>query len=504
MICRGHVGLGEVRSTRRAPLPGNCTIAPYLRTAVMNTDSPDFRVIVASPKWSLNGVNIFSANLVRGLRERNVEARLLLTMQDEYDIKPMPLPSDLPVDRLPVHGSASWRTRWNKMIEYLEGMSPCIYVPNHDYAYSSVGPKLSANVGIVGIIHSDDPQHYAHFRAQGEYWNAIVAVSSLVAEKASALKPHLSSRLTTIPYGVQVAQDLPLKSQSPEAPLRIIYNGCLHQRQKRILDLPKIGRAMLERGVPVEFDIIGGGVDSELVQDASASLVEKEVFRFHGILPNEKVLEMLERSDVCILTSEYEGLPNALLEAMGRGCVPVVSNIESGIPQVVLNGDTGYLVPVGDIDAFAERLEGLYRNPQKRLAMSIRAHEQISQGGYRTQDMVARYLLLFQKVMEDSATGALPSSSWKNQTITVLPTIVEILCASACHTGSAIQHTYCSFCRWESLEAAGSLYERKNRPGYFGERQQRFREAEPVMDICSNLSAPRTGSHDSSTARHSR
>ena len=57
------------------------------------------RVIVTSPVWSLNGVNVFSANLVRGLRSSGFDARIRLTGVSYRERKPMPVPADIPVEQ---------------------------------------------------------------------------------------------------------------------------------------------------------------------------------------------------------------------------------------------------------------------------------------------------------------------------------------------------------------------------------------------------------------------
>lgn len=127
--------------------------------------------------------------------------------------------------------------------------------------------------------------------------------------------------------------------------------------------------------------------------------------RFLGTLPNARVLEIFEQSDVFILTSDYEGLPLSLLEAMGRGCVPVVTDIRSGIPELVRDGVNGYRVPVGDIQAFAERLSSLQRQPALRRQLASQAHQTIRTEGYDVERMVERYLMLFERVLREAETG---------------------------------------------------------------------------------------------------
>lgn len=369
----------------------------------------DFQVVVASPYWAMNGVNIFSANLVRGLQAQGVAAHILLTEQHSslVDIHEplLALPSDIPVVELPVAEPECWGAHWRAMLRYLEARAPCIYIPNSDWRHSIVSPKLSRRVGIVGIVHSDDPLHYDHAARLGRYWNAIVTTSQAIAGRVAAQHPALAERITTIPIGVPVPARFPERRADKSAPLRVIYHGGLTQYQKRILDLPCIVEALLARQVPVTLTIVGDGADRERLQAASQTLAARGAIRFLGMLPHDQILDSLAQQDVYILTSEFEGMPNALNEAMGHGCVPVVTDIRSGIPEVVQDGVNGYLAPVGDVEAFADRLALLYRDPERRDSMARRAYHTVVEGGYRSQDMVRRYLALFERVWHEAARG---------------------------------------------------------------------------------------------------
>lgn len=365
----------------------------------------DFNVIAASPVWSLNGVNVFSANLVRGMRAFGIPAHILLTRQTQPDFKPMPLVSDVPVEHLSVRNEDNWKARWHAMVRYLEERAPCIYIPNYDFDHSCVSPKLSNRVGIVGIVHSDDPQHYEHVSRLGKYWNAIVAVSKAVCHKTVSLDPTLSQRLITISHGVSIPNHLPRRPLDSNSRLKMVYAGRLVQRQKRILDLVKIAEALLAQHIPFELTIIGGGSDQDRFLAASKDLIEQGVIRFLGILPNEMVLEILEQNDVFLMTSEFEGMPLTLIEAMGRGCVPVVTDIESGVRELVRNHVNGFLIPVGAIESFAERLAMLQGDVGWCQKLSLNAYGTVDKGGYRVQDMVLQYIELFHLVLREAESG---------------------------------------------------------------------------------------------------
>jgi hypothetical protein len=166
----------------------------------------------------------------------------------------------------------------------------------------------------------------------------------------------------------------------------------------------------------VELTIIGGGIEKGRLLDACRTLVAEGAVRFLGTLPNARVLEIFEQSDVFILTSEFEGLPLGLLEAMGRGCVPVVTDIRSGIPELVQEGVNGFKVPVGDIQAFVDRLYVLQLDVPLRRGLASQAHRTIRTGGYCVEDMVRNYLALFERVL-----GEIEPGDYRRPTGEILP-----------------------------------------------------------------------------------
>jgi glycosyltransferase involved in cell wall biosynthesis len=83
----------------------------------------------------------------------------------------------------------------------------------------------------------------------------------------------------------------------------------------------------------------------------------------------EKVEGLLARSRIFLLTSKSEGLSIALAEAMLAGAVPVVANV-GDLGELVVDGQTGWLVPSGDFDAHAAKIRGLLEDPEEWEKMS--------------------------------------------------------------------------------------------------------------------------------------
>lgn len=105
-----------------------------------------------------------------------------------------------------------------------------------------------------------------------------------------------------------------------------------------------------ERLPDVRFQVIG--VNKEFPETIGMQ-VPKNVSLLSN-MPQEKLRAYYQKSAVFCQPSRSEGLPNTLCEAMACGCIPVGTNA-GGIPTVI--GDTGYIVPPGDIDALARALE---------------------------------------------------------------------------------------------------------------------------------------------------
>jgi glycosyltransferase involved in cell wall biosynthesis len=165
------------------------------------------------------------------------------------------------------------------------------------------------------------------------------------------IEPEVAPRSRTIHYGVPTPAALPERDPALSAqPLRIVYAGRFVEEQKRVSDLAKVAHALAGRGIPVSWTLIGDGPEAAALRAAFGGLPAGSTVEFTGRLAADSVLERYGSSDVLILTSSYEGLPLSLLEAMAHGAMPVVTAVDSGIPEVLRDGENGFVVPIGGRD----------------------------------------------------------------------------------------------------------------------------------------------------------
>lgn len=136
---------------------------------------------------------------------------------------------------------------------------------------------------------------------------------------------------------------------------------------KRHIDLMSACRCALNQGVDTELRFAGDGPCRKELEMLSAELGLKDRVIFYGHISDREVLmNLLDASDLFVMTSASEGLPRALLEAMARG-LPVAGTRVGGIAELVRETE---LFPVGDVQTLAGLIVELVQNPRRLNEMS--------------------------------------------------------------------------------------------------------------------------------------
>jgi glycosyltransferase involved in cell wall biosynthesis len=256
--------------------------------------------------------------------------------------------------------------------------------------------SLPAQVVRLGIIQSDDPGPYKMARHYAPWLDGMVGVSETICRRLREDSAYAGLRVECIPYGIDFGPAVVRTARDPAKPLRIIYVGRVSEIQKRVSRLIELARTLQSRGEHFEFTFAGSGSELDATRDVLRNFPN---VRFLGDVMNSEIAALLRSHDVFVLLSDFEGLPLSLLEAMGQGVVPVVSDLESGIRQVV-TPETGIRVPIGDVPAAAAAISVLAREPLRLAGLSTAA-SQLAHREYSAARMAERYLQL----VAELATG---------------------------------------------------------------------------------------------------
>jgi len=126
------------------------------------------------------------------------------------------------------------------------------------------------------------------------------------------------------------------------------------------------------------------------------------------LIIRERVVEIedfMQAADLSLITSESESFCLSILEAMWFAC-PSISTCVGGIPEVVRDGQTGVLVPFGDVEAFAGAIEGLKRDPNRRAALG-QAARATAHAEFSAEVIVPRYEALYRRMCDERSSQAI-------------------------------------------------------------------------------------------------
>ena len=176
---------------------------------------------------------------------------------------------------------------------------------------------------------------------------------------------------------------------------KILLHASNFRKIKRVEDVVKVF-VKVNQVIPSKLLLVGDGPERSAIEDLCRSTCSRADIRFLG--RQEQMEEILAISDLFILPSEYESFGLVALEAMAAE-VPVISTNVGGLPEVNINGVTGFLSNVGDVDDMSKNIINLLSDEKAFATMKKNALEHAMK--FDINNIVPQYENLYKKVLEE-------------------------------------------------------------------------------------------------------
>lgn len=301
------------------------------------------------------GTDIFTQRLVRGLNKQGIQAEITwLPLRAEY------APWTVPVPKVPAWATAVHVNTWIHP-RFIPRSLPLVATIHH-------------------AIHHPDAQSYKGWirSAYHKYWIApierrvmlradkVIAVSQFVAD--SARQTLIDVPMEVIYNGIDTEIFTPAhRPRKPGEPFRLLYVGSWMARKGVDLLTP----IMRKLGEGFELHFTGGPAAEKDKAHMPPNMVD--IGRLHG---DAAVAEAMQSADALMFPTRSEGFGLVAVEAMACG-LPVIGFTETCLDEILENGVTGNLVPLGNITAITEAVRTLAKNRTKLPTMSIAARQHV-------------------------------------------------------------------------------------------------------------------------------
>ena len=315
-----------------------------------------------------------------------------LHILEKYDVKPIIIP-ELIRNPNPV----SDRKAYRKIKSIIEEFQPDI-VHTHASKAGVLGRKAAISCGVKTIVHTYHGHvfhsYFGKFKTQlikslernlANKSSGIVAISNL--QKEELVQAHRicnEKKVKVIPLGFDLSAFLQ-ESQEKREQVRNEFNvdkdevaiaiiGRLAPIKNHSFFL-KVIQQLLEKGVlNIKVFIVGDGSERELIDKTANALNEKYGQK---IILTSWILDIAtfnKGMDIICLTSDNEGTPVSLIEAQASA-LPIVSTDVGGVRDIVLDGESGFITKLGDIETYVEKLRLLVENEKLRVKFAAKGRD---------------------------------------------------------------------------------------------------------------------------------
>lgn len=284
--------------------------------------------------------------------------------------------------------------RMFRMLQALTKINPDVLIPFIDsVVYCTYLVNLLLGKKFVFTVRNS-PWRVADSRFPKMIAKTADAIMLQNLEQAEFFPESYRDRISIVPNPVAGKFQFYQKEQYAERLTKICAVGRLHPQKNFPLLISAVKE--IQAVYPhISLQIYGEGEEQKKLEDLIGQWNLSAVCKLMG--RTSKVEDVLKETDLFVLSSDYEGMPNALIEAMATGVPCISSDCRTGPKSLIRDGQTGLLFKTGDLDALKEKMTWALQHPEEMNQMGKAAREDIL-NTYKLENTLSSFLEMIEGI----------------------------------------------------------------------------------------------------------
>lgn len=248
-----------------------------------------------------------------------------------------------------------WIPEWNnyytfKKLSKLLPQQNTVLVA-HDLLELGMISHLGLPQPVILFLHGNYNYYFDLAQNHKDVIDRFLCISKPIFNRLKARLPERLQDIKLRYFPVPPVKFIPKNNQALK-----IYFGVrnLEDKEKGFNMIPVIDELLKKNNIEVEWTIVGS---TEKSVEVKAGLRKLRNFEHYTSLSNDKILTLLEAHDIFVLPSSHEGLPVSLIEAMKAGVVPLITNWENATEDLVVEGQNGFYIQIGNAAGYADTIQ---------------------------------------------------------------------------------------------------------------------------------------------------
>ena len=300
---------------------------------------------------------------------------------------------------------------------------PWLGKPDYDvvlchYGRNGLKATLFKELGVISgkvvvVFHGYDLSHYIGIHGESIYQNLFQQVDLL-----QPISQHWQQKLidlgcnpdkiTMHHMGIDCHKFQYIVRQSQNSGINLVSVARLVEKKGLKYSIQAVAQ-LIPRYRDLNYQIVGDGLLKTELQQLIEELDVSNNIKLVGWKKQEEVAAIIDKADLVLAPSvtssdgDCEGIPVSLMESMAKG-LPVLSTLHSGIPELIEDGVSGYLLPEREIEELASKIEYLIANPDLRLKMGQNGRVKVLKD-YNIDLLNERLVKILQHLVTDTSAG---------------------------------------------------------------------------------------------------